>query len=206
MKKLLLTAVAASAVFAVPATAADYNRNDQQVQRSRTTVTKQDRASRPTARPQAARPASRPQVTATTRTVVRQAPRARVNRTAQTVVRPQMTRSTIHTTEVRRPQFQQSRVVSRTTTYRPGTLRTSRFHPIQRPEFRYPRGYSYQRWSIGSLLPSLFLSNNYYFNDYAALGVGAPPYGYHWVRYGPDLLLVQNGTRRIVDVIYGAFY
>ncbi|WP_231636068.1 RcnB family protein [Novosphingobium sp. ST904] len=33
----------------------------------------------------------------------------------------------------------------------------------------------------------------------------APP-GYYWVRYGPDLLLVDRRTRRVVDVIYSAFY
>jgi len=37
------------------------------------------------------------------------------------------------------------------------------------------------------------------------LGVGAPPRGYRWVRYGPDLLLVRSRDRKIVDVIYGAF-
>jgi Ni/Co efflux regulator RcnB len=55
------------------------------------------------------------------------------------------------------------------------------------------------------LLPRLFLSSAYYFDSYARLGLEPPPPGYRWVRYGPDLLLVQNRTRRIVDVIYGAF-
>jgi Ni/Co efflux regulator RcnB len=71
--------------------------------------------------------------------------------------------------------------------------------------YRYPAGYGYQRWSTGLILPSLFFSSAYYFNDYGSLGLYAPPYGYHWVRYGPDLLLVQNYTRRIVDVRYGVF-
>lgn len=64
----------------------------------------------------------------------------------------------------------------------------------------------YRRWGIGLILPSLFLSSTYYYNNYAALGVGPPPPGYRWVRYGPDLLLVQRGSGRIADVIYGAFY
>jgi len=38
------------------------------------------------------------------------------------------------------------------------------------------------------------------------LGLGPPPHGFVWVRYGPDLLLVNRRTGRIVDVIYGAFY
>jgi Ni/Co efflux regulator RcnB len=52
----------------------------------------------------------------------------------------------------------------------------------------------------------LFLSAQYYFGDYAGYGFGAPPYGYRWVRYGPDLLLVSERTGRIREVIYGVFY
>jgi len=55
-------------------------------------------------------------------------------------------------------------------------------------------------------LPSLFLTSAYIYQDYWHLGIGAPPPGYYWVRYGPDLLLVDRRTRRIADVIYGAFY
>lgn len=202
VKKFLLMT---SALMLILPDVAMAQQQSHQVQRTRTTVTKATRTTRPQVN-RTARPAARPQANRAARPVVRQSSRSTVNRPAHTVARPQATRSTVRTTTVRRPQVQQSRIVARTTTYRPGSLRTSRFRPIQRPTFRYPSGYSYRRWSIGSLLPSLFLSNNYYFNDYSTLGVGPPPYGYHWVRYGPDLLLVQNGTRRIVDVIYGAFY
>ncbi|MDB5701036.1 MAG: hypothetical protein JWL66_1235 [Sphingomonadales bacterium] len=90
--------------------------------------------------------------------------------------------------------------------HRPGAGRPPNFRPIHGPSFRYPRGYRYRRWSIGLLLPSLFLSSAYYYDNYDALGVGPPPPGYRWVRYGPDLLLVQRGSGRIADVIYGAFY
>jgi len=38
------------------------------------------------------------------------------------------------------------------------------------------------------------------------MGLEPPPRGYRWVRYGPDLLLVNIRTRRVADVIYGAFY
>lgn len=89
--------------------------------------------------------------------------------------------------------------------YRPGH-RPSSFHRIRATAFRYPRGYSYRRWAIGAILPHLFLSNYYYWNNYGALGLGAPPPGYVWVRYGPDLLLVNRYNGRIADVIYGAFY
>ncbi|MDH7640793.1 RcnB family protein [Sphingomonas oryzagri] len=89
--------------------------------------------------------------------------------------------------------------------HKPG-IRPPNFRPIHRPGWQYPRGYSYRRWTIGLLLPHLFLSSRYYFDDYANYGFGPPPYGCRWVRYGPDLLLVDVRTGRIRDVIYGAFY
>jgi len=80
------------------------------------------------------------------------------------------------------------------------------FNRYRAPAFRYPRGYSYRRWASGALLPGLFLSSLYYFDDWRMLGITAPPPGRRWVRYGPDLLLVNVRTRRVEDVIYGAFY
>jgi Ni/Co efflux regulator RcnB len=80
------------------------------------------------------------------------------------------------------------------------------FNRYHAPAFRYPRGYSYRRWASGALLPALFLSSLYYFDDWRMLGIGAPPPGRRWVRYGPDLLLVNIRTRRVEDVIYDAFY
>jgi len=88
--------------------------------------------------------------------------------------------------------------------HKPG-FRPPNFRPIHRPGWRYPPGYAYRRWTIGLLLPHLFLSSTYYFNDYATYGFGPPPYGCRWVRYGPDLLLVETRTGRIRDVVYGAF-
>lgn len=90
--------------------------------------------------------------------------------------------------------------------HRPGAGRPPHFRPIPGRPFHYPSGYRYRHWSIGLLLPHLFLSSPYYYDDYYSLGIGAPPPGYRWVRYGPDLLMVQIRTGRIADVIYGAFY
>jgi Ni/Co efflux regulator RcnB len=89
--------------------------------------------------------------------------------------------------------------------YRPGH-RPPTFRPIHRPGFHYPHGYRYRRWHIGLVLPHIFLSHYYYVNDWNLLGLGPPPPGYVWVRYGPDLLLVNRYNGRIADVIYGAFY
>lgn len=89
--------------------------------------------------------------------------------------------------------------------YRPGH-RPSSYHRIRGPVFHYPSGYSYRRWTVGRILPHIFFSNPYYWTNWAALGLGPAPPGYVWVRYGPDLLLVDRRTGRIADVIYGAFY
>ncbi|HUI13416.1 MAG TPA: RcnB family protein [Xanthobacteraceae bacterium] len=80
----------------------------------------------------------------------------------------------------------------------------NRFHA--RHEFVYPPGWSYRRWGVGAILPPLFLAPDYYFMDWADLGLPPPPPGDQWVRYGPDLLLVDVRSGAIVDVIYDAFY
>ena len=90
--------------------------------------------------------------------------------------------------------------------YRPGSGRPPQFRPIRGRPYRYPSGYRYRRWTVGLTLPALFLTSAYFYDDAYQMGLGGAPYGYRWVRYGPDLLLVQLGTGRIVDVIYGAFY
>jgi len=70
----------------------------------------------------------------------------------------------------------------------------------------WPSGYGYQRWVVGGILPAIFLSQAYYYSDYGQLGFEAPPWGYQWVRYGPDLLLVNIATGQVADAEYGVFY
>jgi hypothetical protein len=72
--------------------------------------------------------------------------------------------------------------------------------------FIYPQGYGYQRWAIGARLPPIFFSPDYYYADWASLGMDPPPPGYQWVRYGPDLLLVELDDGQVVDVVYDVFY
>jgi Ni/Co efflux regulator RcnB len=72
--------------------------------------------------------------------------------------------------------------------------------------FRYPSGWAYRQWAVGAILPPLFLVHDYWYADWAALGLPPPQPGYEWVRYGPDLLLVDISTGQVVDVAYGVFY
>jgi Ni/Co efflux regulator RcnB len=89
--------------------------------------------------------------------------------------------------------------------HRPG-YRPRHVHRIHVSVFHYPRGYRYHRWVIGRVLPRIFLSHQYYYDNWYDLGFGQPPHHYRWVRYGPDLLLVDLRTGRIADVVYGVFY
>jgi Ni/Co efflux regulator RcnB len=86
------------------------------------------------------------------------------------------------------------------------TYRGRPFNRVHVHPFFYPQGWAYRQWAIGAILPPLFLSPDYYYADWAALGLDPPPPGDEWVRYGPDLLLVDTTTGQVVDVIYGVFY
>jgi hypothetical protein len=86
------------------------------------------------------------------------------------------------------------------------SYRGHNFNRVHLAPFVYPAGWGYRRWAIGAVLPPLFLVSTYYYADWAALGLAAPEPGFQWVRYGPDLVLVNVTTGQIVDVVYGAFY
>jgi hypothetical protein len=91
---------------------------------------------------------------------------------------------------------------------RPGgfMFRGHPFQPVHIAPFMYPHGWGYRRWVVGATLPVLFLAPAYYYAEWAGLGLPPPDPGFQWVRYGPDLLLVNVGTGQVVDVVYGAFY
>jgi hypothetical protein len=80
------------------------------------------------------------------------------------------------------------------------------FNRVRVAPFVYPPGWAYRRWVVGALLPPLFLASAYYYSAWAALGLPPPQPGFQWVRYGPDLLLVNVTTGQVVDTVYGAFY
>jgi Ni/Co efflux regulator RcnB len=85
------------------------------------------------------------------------------------------------------------------------SYRGREYAAVRGPEFRYPRGWAYRRWYRGDVLPSLFIAAPFFF-DYGYLGLPPPPPGTRWVRYGPDALLVNVYSGRVVDSIYDAFY
>jgi Ni/Co efflux regulator RcnB len=77
--------------------------------------------------------------------------------------------------------------------------------PVHAGAYVFPHGHRYHRRHPGERLPLIFLSEIYDFADYAAAGFDDPPDGYEWIRYGPDLLLVDLDTGEVADVEYGVF-
>ena len=87
--------------------------------------------------------------------------------------------------------------------YRRAVTAPRRFHA---GHYRAPRGYSYQRWSYGQRLPSMYYANNFWLSNFLIYGLFAPPPDAVWVRYGPDALLVDRYTGEIISVEYNVFY
>ena len=83
---------------------------------------------------------------------------------------------------------------------------TSAQHRYDRGDYRWPRGYGYQRWTYGQFLPQVFFNESSRIYDYADYRLPYPPPGAAWVRYGPDALLIDRDTGEIIQVIYGVFY
>lgn len=75
---------------------------------------------------------------------------------------------------------------------------------IRRPRFVFPAGITYRRWRAGQLFPLAMIAAPFFFLEYQALGLQPPAPGYQWVRYGPDLVLVNTRTREVEDVANGA--
>ena len=72
--------------------------------------------------------------------------------------------------------------------------------------YAQPRGWYYQRWVYGQILPIAFWGREYWLDGYSSFGLIDPPYGYVWVRYGNDALLVNVENGQILSVEYGLFY
>lgn len=76
---------------------------------------------------------------------------------------------------------------------------------VYAPHYAWPHGYGYVHRSIGWVMPGAFLTSAYFYAGWATLGLTAPPPEYQWVRYGPDLLLVNTVTGQVTDARYGVF-
>jgi Ni/Co efflux regulator RcnB len=79
------------------------------------------------------------------------------------------------------------------------------YAPFRAGPYRWPNGMSYRRYGIGAYLPLGFIVSAYVLADWIDYGLAPPPPGNEWVRYGPDVLLVDPSTGQIVDGAYSAF-
>ena len=68
-----------------------------------------------------------------------------------------------------------------------------------------PNGWYYHRWGYGEVLPAFFWTQNYWLGNYIDYGLAAPPYGFVWVRYGDDALLIDQNSGEVLQVDYGVF-
>jgi Ni/Co efflux regulator RcnB len=69
----------------------------------------------------------------------------------------------------------------------------------------YPAGYRSYAWRVGERLPPSYRGSMYYV-DYRPYGLAPPPYGYHWVRVGNDVVLMAIATGIIAEVLHDIFY
>jgi Ni/Co efflux regulator RcnB len=72
--------------------------------------------------------------------------------------------------------------------------------------WRGPQGYAYRPWFYGQILPFGWFSAQWYISDYYDYDLPVPPYGYEWIRNGPDALLVNIGSGEVVESVPGIFY
>ena len=74
------------------------------------------------------------------------------------------------------------------------------------PYYSPYRNWSYQRFSIGLFLDSLFYNQRYWIGDPYQYRLPAAPYGTQWVRYYNDVVLVDVYTGEVLDVIHDFFW
>jgi Ni/Co efflux regulator RcnB len=72
----------------------------------------------------------------------------------------------------------------------------------------YNRPYNYysRSWHRGDRLPRGWYGSSYIVYDWRPYRLYAPPYGYHWVRVGDDVILTAVATGIVLDVIYNIWY
>jgi Ni/Co efflux regulator RcnB len=69
-----------------------------------------------------------------------------------------------------------------------------------------PHGWYEHRWVYGEVLPGYFWTQNYWLANYIDYGLGEPPPGFVWVRYGNDALLIDQDSGEVLQVEYDVFY
>lgn len=74
------------------------------------------------------------------------------------------------------------------------------------PIYRTPPGFYLRVWSFGEVLPRGWYGDEYRLIDWWNYGLPMPPAGYSWVRVGSDVLLIDEFTGRIEQVVRDVFW
>ena len=83
------------------------------------------------------------------------------------------------------------------------------FYRYRASPYAYPHGFygwAHHDWRRGEWLPSVFIAENYFINDWYDFGLYEPEYGYEWIRVGADALLIDVSTGAVMDVVPGVYY
>jgi Ni/Co efflux regulator RcnB len=67
-------------------------------------------------------------------------------------------------------------------------------------------GYYHRHWGYGDYLPHGWYGSNFWIGSYWFYGLPVAPFGFAWVRLGPDAVLVNLYTGLVVEVVYGLFW
>lgn len=88
----------------------------------------------------------------------------------------------------------------------PSEIRADRRYHWRGPQWYPPAGFYYRHWGYGERLPWGWFEPRWYIDDYYDYDLPLPPYGYEWIRVGPDALLVDIRTGIVVESDYGLFW
>lgn len=75
-----------------------------------------------------------------------------------------------------------------------------------RDPWRAPRGFYLRTWSFGEFYPRTWFGDGYWISDAWRYDLPLPPPGFEWVRSGPDALLIDRFSGRIVQVVRDVFW
>jgi len=82
----------------------------------------------------------------------------------------------------------------------------SSHHRFHVGAYRAPYGFFARSWGFGDILPRGWYGPDYFIDDFLDFDLPYPPPGYEWVRVGPDALMIDEYTGRIVQVVRGIFW
>ncbi len=72
--------------------------------------------------------------------------------------------------------------------------------------YRPPIGFYSHNWAFDEFLPRGWWGPDYSLNSWWNYGLPYPPPGYDWVRVGPDALLIDEYSGRVVQVVRDIFW